>query len=69
MPAVVEPGSAAGRGVRFHEAVTYSEAADVDGDIDQEAVSCGLPAQGFELQEDPSFWKDHNVQVHEGFLS
>ncbi|XP_074585847.1 kinesin-like protein KIN-12G [Curcuma longa] len=62
MPAVVEPGSAAGR-VRFHEAVTNSEAADVGGDIDLEVVPCGLPAQGFELQEDPSFWKDHNVQV------
>ncbi|KAG6533292.1 hypothetical protein ZIOFF_007158 [Zingiber officinale] len=62
MPAVVEPGSAAGR-VRFHEAVTNVEAADVGGEIDLEAVPCGLPAQGFELQEDPSFWKDHNVQV------
>ncbi|WOK95613.1 hypothetical protein Cni_G04320 [Canna indica] len=62
MPAVVEPGSAASR-IRFREPVADSEAEDVGGNSDREVVAGGLPAQRFELQEDPSFWKDHNVQV------
>lgn len=66
MPAVVEPGSVGSR-VRFQERVTDSEAGSVDGNGDREAVTGGLPVQRFELREDPSFWKDHNVQVLEGF--
>ncbi|CAD5179273.1 unnamed protein product [Musa acuminata subsp. malaccensis] len=62
MPAVVEPGSVGSR-VRFQERVTDSEAGSVDGNGDREAVTGGLPVQRFELREDPSFWKDHNVQV------
>ncbi|RWV99827.1 hypothetical protein GW17_00037246 [Ensete ventricosum] len=62
MPAVVEPGSVGSR-VRFQERITDSEAGSVDGNGDREAVTGGLPVQRFELREDPSFWKDHNVQV------
>ncbi|RZR98319.1 hypothetical protein BHM03_00027639, partial [Ensete ventricosum] len=64
MPAVVEPGSVGSR-VRFQERITDSEAGSVDGNGDREAVTGGLPVQRFELREDPSFWKDHNVQVLE----
>ncbi|CAL9121620.1 unnamed protein product [Musa textilis] len=62
MPAVVEPGSVGSR-VRFQERMTDSEAGSVDGNGDREAAIGGLPVQRFELREDPSFWKDHNVQV------
>ncbi|RWW79493.1 hypothetical protein BHE74_00012242 [Ensete ventricosum] len=64
MPAVVEPGSVGSR-VRFQERITDSEAGSVDGNGDREAVTGGLPVQRFELREDPSFWKDHNVQRKE----
>lgn len=30
---------------------------------DDREISGGSSNQSFELQEDPSFWKDHNVQV------
>ncbi|KAG1333882.1 kinesin-like protein KIN-12G [Cocos nucifera] len=66
MPAVVEPGSAFRSRVRFQDPTADSEAADVGGnDANGElaVVSGGFPVQRFELQEDLSFWKDHNVQV------
>lgn len=65
MPAVVEPGSV-GSGVRFKEPTADSLAAEVTGNCDRGGALGGLPMQRFEPREDPSFWKDHNVQVLEG---
>ncbi|XP_008789959.2 kinesin-like protein KIN-12G [Phoenix dactylifera] len=66
MPAVAEPGSAFRSRIRFQEPAADSEAADVGGNDangERAVVSGGFPVQRFDLQEDPSFWKDHNVQV------
>ncbi|XP_059625052.1 kinesin-like protein KIN-12E [Cornus florida] len=38
----------------------YSTGRSVIGDVDEDH---GMSNQGFEITEDPSFWKDHNVQV------
>ncbi|CAD5170271.1 unnamed protein product [Musa acuminata subsp. malaccensis] len=62
MPAVVEPGSV-GSGVRFKEPTADSLAAEATGNCDRGGAPRGLPMQRFEPREDPSFWKDHNVQV------
>ncbi|XP_030521087.2 kinesin-like protein KIN-12E [Rhodamnia argentea] len=48
------------------ENVAHSQALVIrsNGDPDEGGVGgSGLSSQGFELREDPSFWKDHNVQV------
>lgn len=37
--------------------------AATNGERDDREISGGSLNQSFELQEDPSFWKDHNVQV------
>ncbi|XP_010917897.1 kinesin-like protein KIN-12G [Elaeis guineensis] len=66
MPAVAEPGSAFRSRVRFQDPGADSEAADGGGNDangERAVVSGGFPVQSFELQEDLSFWKDHNVQV------
>ncbi|MQM03238.1 hypothetical protein Taro_036017 [Colocasia esculenta] len=55
-----------GRAVRFQEPpASEQEAAGAGGQepsgVGKGAASHAVPS--FELQEDPSFWKDHNVQV------
>ena len=59
MPAIGEMGSAVRNRVRFQEA-SASESDSVES-AGSETSSGG--SEGFELKEDPSFWKDHNVQV------
>ncbi|KAG9445225.1 hypothetical protein H6P81_016565 [Aristolochia fimbriata] len=38
-------------------------AAEKDGEGGEREMAVASSVQAFELQEDPSFWKDHNVQV------
>ncbi|XP_068651020.1 kinesin-like protein KIN-12E [Aristolochia californica] len=42
---------------------TKAAVVEKDGEADESEMVVGSSAQTFELQEDPSFWKDHNVQV------
>lgn len=64
MLAIGEMGSAARSRIRSQEPpVLESDSVDSAG-----AESSGGGSEGFELKEDPSFWKDHNVQVIEFFL-
>lgn len=70
MPAVSEPGSAIRSRLRFQELSSGAESVPMelggrDSDGDREApVVAGSSGEGFELQEDPSFLKDNNVQVY-----
>ncbi|KAH7653207.1 Plus-end-directed kinesin ATPase protein [Dioscorea alata] len=69
MPAVSEPGSAIRSRLRFQDLSSGAESVPMelggrDSDGDREApVVAGSSGEGFELQEDPSFLKDNNVQV------
>lgn len=63
MPAIGEMGSAMRTRVRSQE-FTASETGSVDSDESGPSVG---GSEGFELKEDPSFWKDHNVQVFDFF--
>ncbi|KAI3419048.1 Kinesin motor domain-containing protein [Psidium guajava] len=46
------------------ENLVHSQALAIRSNPDDGGVGgSGLSTQGFELREDPSFWKDHNVQV------
>lgn len=50
------------------ENLAHSQALAIRSDPDDGGVGgSGLSTQGFELREDPSFWKDHNVQVRVNF--
>ncbi|XP_068634329.1 kinesin-like protein KIN-12E [Aristolochia californica] len=42
---------------------TKSSVVEKDGEAGEREMVGASSAQPFELQEDPSFWKDHNVQV------
>lgn len=68
MPAITEAVVAARRTSKSQE--SFNEFLEVDSIGVREVSEADVCwTQGFELREDPDFWKDHNVQVFVSFGS